>query len=244
MLNAIKQEQSEKIDEAGRVIGECILRGGVIHIFGTGHSHMLAEEAYARAGGLFAIDPILEPSLMLHEGYSKSSALERLPGLARAILETHTCDIRPEDVAVICSNSGRNPCPVEMAMLFKEKGARVIAITSLSHANSVSSRDPTGRKLHEVADIVLDNMGIAGDAALEFPGLPVRACPTSTAIAVVMLWSIVASAIDYLLNHGYAPPVMMSGNLDASVEWAKQIEPEVRQKYAERLPWLKTLNHR
>lgn len=244
ILKTIGEKEATKIEEAGQIVAESLWKGGILHIFGTGHSHILAEEAYARAGGLFAVAPILEPCLMLHEGYGKSSALERLPGLAKVLLDSHPCDVRPEDVAIIVSNSGRNACPIEMALLFKEKGVKVIAITSLAHAEAVASRHSSGKKLHDIADVVLDNMGVPGDAALEFKGLPVKACPTSTVTGVAILWSVIAAAIEKLVERGDTPPIMVSGNLDEAEEMQEAFRVEIERRYVERLSWLKSLVQR
>lgn len=231
LLSEIAAREATKIQQAGEMIAESISRDGVIHIFGTGHSHIIAEEAYARAGGLVAVAPMLEPSLMLHEGVDKSAALEKLPGLAKVLLDSHSFDVRPEDVGIIVSNSGRNACPIEMAVLLKERGVKVIAITSMAHATSVASRHPSGKKLHDIADLVLDNMGVPGDAALEFTGLRTKACPTSTVTGVAILWSVIEAAIEKLAEQGEPPPVLVSQNLDEADAFSVLLTAKARARY-------------
>lgn len=240
MLTDLKDTQLQEIKKAGALVADSFQSGGVLHIFGTGHSHMIAEEAYSRAGGIIPVNPMLEASMMLHEGYGKSSALERLPGIARVFFEEQDFDVRANDVAIIVSNSGRNAAPVEMAKLFREKGVPVIAITSLSHSKSVKSREPGGRKLYEIADIVLDNRGVPGDAALQLPGMPIRACPTSTLTGVTILWSLLAEALEILVSRGEVPPVIMSGNLDEGAEWNQRIKLAAGEKFGERVPFVRT----
>ncbi len=240
LLQELKDTQLAGIKQAGKLVADCFQSGGVLHIFGTGHSHMIAEEAYSRAGGVIPVDPMLEGSMMLHEGYGKSSALERLPGIAKVFFEYQDFDVRKNDVAIIVSNSGRNAAPVEMASLFREKGVTVIAITSLAHSKAVDSRHSSGKKLYELANIVLDNRGLPGDAAMKLEGVPVRACPTSTLTGVTILWSILGEALDILVSRGEIPPVIMSGNLDEAAEWNRKLSLSAAQKWGERVPSIRT----
>lgn len=119
--------QLDAILDASRLICDTLSAGGRWWVFGTGHSHMIAEEFYGRAGGLTDIHPILEPALMLHESLAKSTLLERRAGLADDLLEVH--GPTRGDVIVIASNSGRNAVPVEMAEGARQRGVAVIAIT-------------------------------------------------------------------------------------------------------------------
>jgi uncharacterized phosphosugar-binding protein len=211
LLEEAERSQMDPIMRAGQVIARAIAQGGALHIFGTGHSHMFAEEIYVRAGGLTCINAILEPSLMLHENPARSTELERREGLAAEILAEH--DLRAGDVLVVVSNSGRNPVPIEAALYGKERGLVVIALTSLTHSRAVRSRHASGRRLFEVADVVLDNGGQPGDAVLEIEGLPTRACPTSTVVGVTILNAVVAATVEELLRRGISPPLLVSSNV-------------------------------
>ena len=204
----------DRIVQAGKVIANAIAQGGTLHIFGTGHSHMLAEELYVRAGGLTCVNAILEPSLMLHEDPARATELERQEGLAAEILAKH--EMRAGDVLIVASNSGRNPVPIEMALLAKERGLVVIALTSLVHSQAVASRHSSGRRLFELADVILDNGGEVGDAVLELERHPTRACPTSTVIGAAILNAVVATAIEELLSMGFVPSILISSNVDDS----------------------------
>ncbi|HWI65710.1 MAG TPA: SIS domain-containing protein, partial [Symbiobacteriaceae bacterium] len=177
-LSTVMATQAGAIEEAGRLGAEAILNGGLIHAFGTGHSHMIAEELFDRAGGLVLVNAILEPSLMLHEGVQRSSSLERLPGYAQRLLELEP--LTAGDLLIVISNSGRNAAPVEAAMYARERGLKVAAITSVAHSKSQPPNHASGKKLYELADVVIDNCGIPGDAALEVPGSPALVCATST----------------------------------------------------------------
>lgn len=210
----IHETQGPVIAEAGRLGAAAIKNGGLVHVFGTGHSALIAEEVFDRAGGLLLVNGIMEPSLMLHEGSRKSSALERLTGVAERVLMVEP--LKAGDLFVIVSNSGRNAVPVEAAMYVKSKGLNVVAITSLAHSRSQPATHPSGKRLFELADIVIDNGGVPGDAVLDVPGSPVKACATSTVAGAFIMQSVVASVIEHLSELGVELPVVASGNVEGS----------------------------
>lgn len=206
------ESQSESIELAAKAIADSLKNNGLIHVFGTGHSHMLAEEMFYRAGGLGAVNPILEEDLMLHKNASKSTELERNPELADSILNRH--HLRKGDVFIIASNSGGNALIEAMATEVKSRGLILIAITSLNHATSPAAR-AQGRKLHELADICIDNLGEVGDASISYPQIPEKTGPTSTVIGAAIINAIVARAVEIALEHGFKPQVFSSSNTSA-----------------------------
>ena len=230
-LERARTSQAERVAEAGAWVGEAVAGGHLLAVTGSGHSHMLAEEVFYRAGGLVAVLPILDPALMLHDAALSSSRMERLSGIAEVRLEA--AGLGPGDVLVVASNSGRNAYPIEAAMVGARLGARVIALTSLPHARSVSARHPSGLRLFEVADLVLDTGVSAGDAALALPGLAVPTGPLSTVIGAALLEAVVVEAIAWLLAHGHRPEVFRSANVDAAdaaetidlASWSARIPP-------------------
>lgn len=211
-LNSIIKEtlldQKYKIISIAKEISERIKAGGIIHLFGTGHSHMMVEEAFYRAGGLACINAILEPNLMLHNGADLSSWMERVEGLSEQILNKH--DVNENDTMIIISNSGINPVPIEMAIEAKKRGLYTIAITSLNYSD-VSSRHTSGKKLYQLTDEVLNNNTIIGDAVVEVKeGISMGATSTvSGAILIQMLMIEIAHHLDKL---GIEPPVIKSVN--------------------------------
>ncbi|MHB9144443.1 MAG: SIS domain-containing protein [Symbiobacteriia bacterium] len=232
ILSQVAASQGAHVSEAGRLAAEAVANGGLIHAFGTGHSHLLAEEVYYRAGGLLTVNAILEPALMLHEGGAKSSAMERLPGLAKVIFDQQPA--MAGDVIIIASNSGRNAVPIEMAMEARQRGLKVIAITSRAHAESQPAGHASGKKLHDVADVVIDNGGVPGDAVLTVPGLPVRACGTSTVIGAAIMQAIMAEVVDRLIKAGKVPPVIQSGNVEGSLEYNTKLFATYGDVFAKR----------
>lgn len=175
---------------------------------------MLVEELWGRAGGLVDIKPILEPSLMLHEGLEKSSVMERLDGLAAVLSELHP--FKKGDALLIASNSGRNAVPVELAEIAKAKGVYVIALTSTAHSKHVSSRARSNRKLYELADVVLDNQGVPGDAIIERlkeDGAVLPSCgPTSSVVGSMLAQALSVQIIHNLDEMGQSPNVYVSLN--------------------------------
>lgn len=216
IINDIIKNQLGAIEECSEVFAEALENDCNIFLFGTGHSHMLAEELFYRAGGLVKIQPILETALMLHESAAKSTEIERLQGYADILFETYS--MKKNDVIVIISNSGRNGVCVDMAQLASEKGLKVVALTNLNHSKAMESRHPSGKKLYEFADIVLDNMGCIGDASVYFEELGRNAAPTSTSAGAAILNAVVVGCIEKMLADGVTPEVFSSSNVDGGDE--------------------------
>ena len=212
IIEKISTEGAPSIEKAAEVFADTLINGRKVFLFGTGHSHMLAEELFYRAGGLVKIQPVFEEDLMLHISASKSTEFERLEGYADKLFSDYS--MKENDVIVIISNSGRNGVCVDMAQLAKENGLTVIALTNLNHSKSMSSRHPSGKKLYEFADIVLDNMGCVGDASVYFPEINRNAAPTSTSAGAAMLNAVVAGCIEKMLEDGFEPEVFSSSNVD------------------------------
>ncbi len=217
VIDSIERTQLEAIRSAGRLVGDSLLSGGVWHLFGTGHSHLISEEVYYRAGGLAPVNAILFPALMQHEGPATSTKLERLPGLARLILEKE--DIRPGEVLTIISNSGKNAVPVELALLARERGVKTIALTSLKQSSAATLGAGQSHKLFEVCDLVLDNCGSAGDAAIPVGQAGLATGPTSTFANVIIIQQVVLEICRIFTDAGQEPPLFKSANLPGGDAW-------------------------
>lgn len=216
MLDGAVDGQMEAISRAGATVSRTLDAGGLVHTLGTGHSHLLAEEIYSRAGGLLPVNVIESAPLMLHEDAVASGEWERLSGIARILLE-HAAVDPSRDTLIVISNSGRNAVPVEAAEWARGRGMPVIAVTSLAHSRAETSLAPSGKKLYEVADVVLDNMGAPGDVVMELaPGLCVGA--TSDIVGAFLLQAVVLSAVAQSLGRGVRPPVLTSGNVTGAHE--------------------------
>lgn len=194
LLARLKNEEKPNIEKAAQAIAAAMQNDKWLYVFGSGHSGMMAEEFFYRAGGLVRVYPMFVPNLMVCYGAINSTVAERQSGAAKKILGGYP--ISSGDVLVVASNSGRNAVPIEMALEAKKIGVTVIALTSLNHSKSVTSRHSSGKRLFELADIVIDNGGVVGDAAVSINGEKVA--PTSTVINAVIINAIVARVVELL----------------------------------------------
>lgn len=227
-LATVHRTQREALEQAANWLAETLARDGLLYVTGSGHSHMLAEEVFYRAGGLMAVQPLLEPSLMLHAGALKSTRFERLEGVAEALLAD--TDLGPSDLLVVASNSGRNAYPIEIALGAKARGCRVVAITSRAHSQRVTSRHPSGARLFELADLVIDNGAPYGDASLDVDGTEHRVGPLSSLTGILIMNAVVARAVELRAAAGRPPQVFVSANVerDASQPDAAQTDAPQR----------------
>ena len=228
LLQFVESTQAETIDKVSEICAEAIYKNKLLYFFGTGHSHMICEEPFYRAGGLACVYPILESIFMLHEGASKSSIYERIEGNgAVAVAES---GIGEGDVLFVISNSGRNCAPIDAAMEARRRGAITIAMTSLKHSKSVSSRHPNGKRLFEVCDFCLDNGGEPGDASVSLDGIQQKIGPTSSVIDIVIINTVIIGTVERLLKKGVKPPIFISANVDNSEELNSDILKEFRTR--------------
>jgi uncharacterized phosphosugar-binding protein len=223
LLDELSDEE-EPMLLAAQWCADAIAGGGLVHVFGAGHSHMAAEEAFSRAGGLVPVNAVLVEWLMVHQGGRRGALLERQPGLGELIVSTEP--VEPGDVFFVVSNSGRNPVPVEVAEAAKRRSAKVVALTSRQHSAAVTARGGGGGgpKLSDVADLVIDTHAPFGDAAVPVDG-DHRVGGVSSVLSLVIIQTIVVATITILVERGIQPPVFKSGNVDGSDEWnAEQIK--------------------
>ena len=232
LLEEIRSSQKDEMVEAARWLAEAIQNEGIVHLFGCGHSHIFGEEVFFRAGGLAAVSPIFHEPLMLHEGAARASQIERKNDYAEKFLVD--VDFRPEDVLFVISTSGRNPVPVDVALYAKSRGTKVIVITSRTYASSQESRHTSGKHLHDVGDLVIDNLAPTGDAILSLEKLTVPFGPVSTVVGVTILQAIFSEAIEVIVENDFEPPVFLSGNIEGSDDHNQRL----LDRYGKRIPLL------
>ena len=208
-------DQAEKLQKTAALVADTLAADGLIYLFGCGHSHIVAEDLFYRAGGLAPVYPILDSALMLHDGAVKSSCLERMCGLADPLFKRFP--ITQRDILFVVSTSGINSVPIEMARCAQEKGITVVTVVSQAYAQD-TSRHPSGKKLSDFADIVLDNGVCHGDAAVEIGTSGIHLGPISTISACTIMQAIVVQASQMLWEKGVEPPVYVSGNVQGGME--------------------------
>lgn len=225
ILDKVLSTQEKNIKSAANIVADTIEKDGIVYTFGTGHSHCVAEEIIYRAGGLAPFDAILEPSLTGTTDVVKSEQLERIEGISKIILEHKKLTER--DCMIIISNSGRNAAPVEMALECSKKGISTIAVTSLDYTQNVSSRHSSGKKLCDAADIVIDNCGVFGDAAIQIGDLETPMGSTSNIIGSCIMHAVIMEVAQLLYERGIEPPIFLSGNLDN----CKEVNEKLLERY-------------
>lgn len=211
----VVEGQRAKLLETAQRMAETIRRDQRIFLFGTGHSHLIAEEGFYRAGGLANVVPMLVEHLMLHHLPSLGSRLERTPGLADMVLERYAP--KPDEMLFVFSNSGVNQLPVEMASRARERGLFVVSVSSMEYAR-VAPLSDLGVRLDQSVDLALDNGGIPGDALLELEGFPWRVGPSSTVVCALLWNCLVAETARLLLESGLEPPIFVSLNVPGAEE--------------------------
>lgn len=218
-LNAVVDETSDDIENAAGVIAQAIIDDKNYFLFGSGHSALIAREAFWRAGGLAPAMPI--PDIM--EG-----DVERLPGHGLSILAHY--NLQPGDVIIVISNSGINYLPLEIAMKCKEIGMTVIAMTSKKHSATVEPRHPSGKRLMDIADIIIDNQVVRGDALLSLSDEKFKVGPSSTILGAFIIEAITARAAEMMLEKGIEPPLLITANAPGGDEHNKTIAKKYRGK--------------
>ena len=218
MLAKAREKNMPVIRAVAPAIGRSIAEGGVLHTFGSGHSELIGREIIGRAGGLMPVTGLIDP------GYGFS---ENVVGYGTRLAERYDnhYHFKAGESIVVISNSGKNASPIEVALYAKKKGVLVIALTSLHMSQTSKTVHPGGKNLHAVADHVLDNLGVTGDAITEvtsgrFAG------PTSTLIGATLLNLLTLEVLDWLKTHGHELPLVTSqnipGGMEANIELSKR----------------------
>ena len=216
------------IDAAARAITASVATGGVLYAFGASHAGLMVQDLFYRAGGLAAVQPILPRELMLDtKPVDDTTRTEQTLGLGAAYLDPYS--VGSGDIVLVVSVSGRNPVPVELAIAARDRGALVIALTSVAYSRSVGGRGGVPR-LFEVADLVLDLAGVPGDASVELGGRLPAAGPTSSVIGAAILHGLAVEVATRLHRAGVEPPVFASANLDNASAWNEALIERYRTR--------------
>lgn len=211
LLDTLYDSQKENIEKTAQTIKECIENDGVVHVFGSGHSVGLGIDIKGRIGALVPIhimemsDFVTKGDIPVEEFMDTKNIFERKPGVAKKLYELY--DIKPQDVFIVISNSGINGIVIDIADLAKTNGHKVIIITSMKHTLAEEPRHPSGKKLYEFGDIVIDNCGPHGDALLQTDGVE-KVCSVSSICNNCIAQSMAARVIELLIEDNCELPVL------------------------------------
>ncbi len=230
LLTRIKDEELGPIEQAAKIMADAIEQGHCLFAFGCTHSSLPIQDLVYRAGGLMLMNPIFGPGITALDikPTTISSAMEQMQGYAKVILDNSR--IKAGDVLILVSVSGRNAVPIEMAQIAHERGIKVIGVTSREYSEAVTSRHPSGKKMHDFADIILDNKAPKGDAVLESKGVPEKFTPVSGVTSNALLHALVAATIEDLLDRGIVPPIFLAANVDGGAEHNARLLAQYRDR--------------
>ena len=220
-MGLILKEEKENIEKAAELISESLKdENRLLHVFGTGgHSIMACEELFYRAGGLFQVDPIFFAGVAQINGGMKAQ-IERIPGIAPIIMKPHA--ITEGEVMIISSQVGVNSLTIEAAEESKRRGLHVIGIESRELCSLIPedcvSRHPSGKNLHDIADVVIDAKIPYGDGIIEIEGAMQKTGAVSNILIFFILNSLVIRSVEKLIEKGINPPIVKSGNIPGGDE--------------------------
>ena len=230
--------QKPAIQKAARWFADTIIQGRMVHVFGSGHSRIMAEEMWPRYGSFPGFNPIVELSLTFHNlvvganGQRQAMFLENVEGLAARILRNFS--LSPLDSALVVSSSGCNVVPIEVANLFQQKGIKVVALVSLAHLEMSTSKKADGKKLTDYADLILDTGAPVGDASVTVEGLDTPVSPASTVGGTILINCIKAEIARLLTEAGHPPKVLSSAAV-VGAERAAELFEGAYDEHAHRL---------
>lgn len=233
IVEKIETTQQEAIGRAAALLADTTQKGGIIYGFGTGHSHLVTDDAFWRAATPANYCALLEQSATGSFEITKSYEIENIYGIGKKIVDYHR--ITPKDCMIIISNSGNNIAPVDAALRAKEKGILVIGITAVEYSSYLKTKHRDGVKLKDVADVVLDNCSLIGDAAVEIEGFPMKVGSTSTIPNVYLQNAVLVEMVDILVKRGFRPDVYYNGHMAFMDENCANHNQELVDKYFYRI---------
>lgn len=228
IMGEVFDKEHSTMEKAAQILAEANEKRRSIFGFGCNHAGLITLELFYRSGGMVTINPIRAPGMMLEiSPPTMTSEMERMLGYGKIILDNEPA--KADDVLIIHSVSGRNAVAIDMAQAAKDKGMCVVVVTNMNTATSVSSRHPSGKMLHDFADVLIDNHGDRGDAAIQLEGFSQKIASSSTVVGAAILNAVMVRACEILWEKGINPPVFMSGNIDGGDAYNKAVIAEHRE---------------
>jgi uncharacterized phosphosugar-binding protein len=244
ILQQVEATQAAAIATGAGWIADAIEAGGLAHFFGAGHSHMALEEAFPRNGGLVGLHPLSELALSYYtpvvgnSGIYQMRYFQAVEGLGEIIWKNYR--FKPTDCFVVYTNTGVTKVALDIAGFAKAAGMRVIAVTSLQHAAATGTEHKGGKRLHEIADLVIDNCSVVGDAMVEVPGSEDKAGAGSSVTSIAITNALSTEAALELARRGHKPMILPSPYFEGTPEGrarrarAEQRWDECMAEYADR----------
>jgi uncharacterized phosphosugar-binding protein len=222
MIESARAKNTPVIRTLAPLIGRSLASGGVLHAFGSGHSDMIAREIIGRAGGLACVSGLIDPT---------GGSIENLVGYGTSLAGRHDrqYQLLPGETIIVISNSGKNSSPIEVALYAREKGLHVVGLTSLAMSTTAKTVHPGGKNLHAIADHVLDNLGLPGDAIVDLGG-GLMSGPTSTLVGAMLLNLLMLEVLGWMQANGHPLPVLRSQNLPGSTEHNRTVGAPYRHR--------------
>jgi uncharacterized phosphosugar-binding protein len=227
LLARAREANAPAIARLAPLLGQSIARGGVVHTFGSGHSELISREIIGRAGGLVCVTGIIDPT---------GGFIENLPGYGEKLAARYDrqYQLLPGETVLVISNSGKNASPIDVALYARAKGLTVVALTCLAMSRVSASQHTSGKRLFEVAEHVLDNGGVPGDAVVEV-GDGISAGPTSTLIGCSVLNWLMLSVVEWLRENGHPLPVLRSQNVPGAIEHNRELAARYKGRLSRQL---------
>lgn len=231
-LDDICYSQQQKLTDTAEQLSKVIAQGGIIYIFGCGHSHIFAEDVFYRAGGLAPVRPIFIEPLMLHEGAARSSVFEKKNYFVEKYLTNY--EITEKDALIVISSSGTNPVPIDVALWGHRSHALTVAITSFVYAEKLKSKHHSALFLRDVVDIAIDNKVPLGDAVMKLDSDSIPFAPISSVAGIFLMHSLFAEIVANLSKNHTPLPIFLSGNIPNS----EQHNNALLAQYSAKIPEL------
>lgn len=227
LLARAREQNAPTLKSLGALVGASVAGGGVIHTFGSGHSEVIGREIIGRAGGLVCVSGLFDPT---------GGFIENMVGYGTKIAERYDRQygLLAGETIIVISNSGKNSSPIEVALYAKQKGLTVIGLTCVAMSKTAPTVHPGGKKLHEVCDHVLDNLGLPGDAIVPVTE-GVMAGPTSTLIGATLLNLLMLETIEWLKSGGHALPILRSQNMPDAIAYNRTLGAKYKGRLSRQL---------
>jgi uncharacterized phosphosugar-binding protein len=210
LIASAREKNAPTLRSLAPVIGRSLAHGGMLHVFGSGHSEVIGREIIGRAGGLVCVSGIIDPT---------AGFIENLVGYGTELAGRHDrqYQLLPGETIIVISNSGKNSAPIEVALYAKAKGLNVVGLCSAAMSAAAPTVHPGGKKLHQIADHVLDNLGVPGDTIVDTGGGLISG-PTSTLVGAMLLNLLMLEVMEWMKTNGHPLPVLRSQNLPGAIE--------------------------